>query len=110
MHDQFGGAHGLLTLLESHKETGIKNSSLAERVASFGNNNPLVRNATTFFEFVWECFEDLTLRILIVASIVSLCLGLYEDPVKGWLEGVAIMVAILIVVLVTSINNYVYVC
>lgn len=55
-----------------------------------------------------------------MAAVVSLAVGLYEDiaqpeidPVTGeelagvkWVEGVAIIVAILIVVLVGSINDY----
>ena len=57
-------------------------------------------------ELVLECFEDLTLKILIGAALVSLVVETYEDPKMGWLDGVAILVAITIVVLVTSINNY----
>lgn len=38
---------------------------------------------------------------------MSLVVGTIENPQEGWLEGVAILIAISIVVLVTSINNYV---
>lgn len=65
---------------------------------------------TTFFEFVWECFEDLTLRILVVAAIISIIVGIIETIQTGeqaWIEGLAIIFAICLVVLVTSINNYV---
>lgn len=66
----------------------------------------MVKEATTFFEFVMECFEDLTLKILIGAAIISLVVGMIEDPKEGWLEGCAILAAIIIVVMVTSVNNY----
>jgi Ca2+-transporting ATPase len=57
--------------------------------------------------------------LLTVAAVVSLGIGLYEDiaqpefdkhgnriPGVKWVEGVAIIVAVLIVILVGSINDY----
>ncbi len=41
-----------------------------------------------------------------MAAVISLAVGIYEDPKKGWIEGVAIIAAILIVAFVTSGNNY----
>lgn len=41
-----------------------------------------------------------------VAAVVSLVVGLYEDPQKGWIEGAAILFAVLIVAVVTATNNY----
>lgn len=93
--------------MKTNADKGIDSNTVPIRNIDFGSNKPIVREATTFWEFVWECFEDLTLRVLIIAAIVSLVVGTLEDPEQGWLEGVAILIAILIVVLVTSINNYV---
>ena len=47
-------------------------------------------------------------RILIVCAIVQIVLGctLSDDPSKDWIDGVSIIVAILVVVLVGSITNY----
>ena len=42
---------------------------------------------------------------LIVAAIVSLVVGFYEDPGKGWIEGTAILFAVLVVAVVTATNN-----
>jgi magnesium-transporting ATPase (P-type) len=53
-----------------------------------------------------ESFEDPTLIVLIVSAVVSLAVGIYEDPQKGWIEGGAILVAVLIVAVVTSTNNF----
>jgi Ca2+-transporting ATPase len=57
--------------------------------------------------------------LLAIAAVVSLGVGLYEDiavpeydhfgnriPGVKWVEGVAIIVAILLVVLVGSVNDY----
>ena len=47
------------------------------------------------------------LRILCAAAIVSLILGIATEGIaKGWIEGVSILLAVIIIVSVTSINNY----
>jgi magnesium-transporting ATPase (P-type) len=38
--------------------------------------------------------------------VVSLIIGIYEDPAKGWIEGAAILFAVSIVAVVTATNNY----
>ncbi|KAG1051734.1 hypothetical protein G6F42_028969 [Rhizopus arrhizus] len=68
---------------------------------------------------MWIAFQDKTLILLAIAAVVSLGVGLYEDiavpeydtfgnriPGVKWVEGVAIIVAILLVVLVGSVNDY----
>jgi len=48
------------------------------------------------------------LRILCVAALVSLVLGIAMDGLeKGWMEGTSILVAVVIIVTVTSGNNWV---
>lgn len=53
-----------------------------------------------------ESFEDTTIIVLVVAAVVSLAVGIYEDPSKGWIEGAAILFAVMIVAVVTATNNY----
>ena len=56
---------------------------------------------------ILENFEDEMLRILCAAAVVSLVLGvLTEGLAKGWMEGASILVAVVIIVGVTSGNNY----
>jgi Ca2+-transporting ATPase len=65
---------------------------------------------------MWEQYKDKVLLLLTGAAIISLALGLYETfgvkrqpgdpPSVDWIEGVAICVAILIVVFVGSLNDY----
>lgn len=47
------------------------------------------------------------LRLLIVAALASLAIGLVDDPDDGWIEGVAILIAVTIVLMVTAGNDYV---
>jgi len=44
--------------------------------------------------------------ILVCAAIVSLAVGLWEHPKYGWIEGTAILIAVLIVAFVSAGNNY----
>jgi Ca2+ transporting ATPase len=48
------------------------------------------------------------LRVLCVAAVVSLVLGIATEGLEhGWMEGTSILVAIVIIVTVTSGNNYI---
>lgn len=48
------------------------------------------------------------LRVLCLAAVVSLILGIAtEGLAHGWMEGTSILVAVVIIVTVTSGNNYV---
>jgi Ca2+-transporting ATPase len=50
-------------------------------------------------------FEDETIRILCFAAIASLILGIATHGLKsGWLEGVSILLAVVIISAVTSGN------
>jgi hypothetical protein len=41
-----------------------------------------------------------------ISATVSLLVGLYDDPVHGWIEGAAILLAVMIVAVVTATNDY----
>ncbi|KAI0925597.1 hypothetical protein AcV5_008291 [Taiwanofungus camphoratus] len=64
---------------------------------------------------MWLALKDKVLVLLSVAAVVSLALGFFQDfgtprppgePPVDWVEGVAIIVAIVIVVMVGSINDW----
>lgn len=54
-----------------------------------------------------EQLQDFILRILIVSALISLTLGTYMEPDHGWIEGTAILSAVVIVVSVGAGNDYV---
>eukprot|EP00960_Hanusia_phi_P000098 2818-Hanusia_phi.AAC.5 len=62
---------------------------------------------TSILVLMWEALQDPTLIFLCFAAIVSLVIGVFveKDPM-GWLEGTAILTAVVVVVLVGSINDY----
>lgn len=58
-------------------------------------------------DLILQTFEDDTMRILCAAAIVSLVLGILMHGIKeGWLEGVSILLAVVIVSAVTAFNDY----
>lgn len=78
------------------------------RIAHFGSNKRRAPKRKNFLELAWEAFEDPIVRILLVMGVVSLFIGIFlsEHPDYGWIEGFAIILAVIIVVLVAAINNY----
>ena len=96
----------LIKELKTNTETGL--DSLEGREEAFGSNKVFVEPVPPFCSYVWEALKDLMVRILIVAAIVSIVLGctFSDDPSKDWIDGVSIVVAVLVVVLVGSITDY----
>ncbi|KAJ7608116.1 E1-E2 ATPase-domain-containing protein [Mycena polygramma] len=78
--------------------------------------NVLPRRATkSLLSLMYTALKDKVLVLLSIAAVVSLALGSFQDfgtprpanePRVDWVEGVAIMVAILIVVMVGSVNDW----
>ncbi|KAF9690825.1 hypothetical protein EKO04_011203 [Ascochyta lentis] len=87
-----------------------------DRIRVFGRNVLPPKKATPLWRLVWNAYNDTVLIVLTVAAAISLALGLYETfgaehppgsptPVD-WVEGLAICIAIVIVVLVTAVNDW----
>lgn len=118
MLDTLGGVQEICKKLSSSAVEGLtgKQIDLEERKLVFGKNSIPPAPQKNFFILVWEAMQDITLIFLAVAAVVSLGLSFYrppsdeefdEDEYKyGWIEGVAIMVSICVVVLVQAFNNY----
>ena len=92
--------------LKTDTEKGL--TSLEGREEFFGSNKVFVEPVPHFCSYVWEALKDLMVRILIVAAVVSIVLGctFSDDPSKDWIDGVSIVIAVLVVVLVGSITDY----
>ena len=52
------------------------------------------------------CLEDRILQILIAAATVAMVIGTYQHPEHGWIEGLSIYIAIVIIITVTTGNDY----
>lgn len=61
---------------------------------------------STILEMISEAFEDTILQILIAAAIISLIVGVIKDGWLGLIEGGSILAAVVIIVTITTANNY----
>ena len=87
-----------------------------DRRRVFKDNRLPAKESLSIWRLFWNAFNDRILIILTIAAVVSLALGVYEavgvargpdDPQPlDWVEGLAIEVAVVIVVLVTGLNDY----
>ena len=86
----------------------------ADRKRVFGENRLPERKSKSFLQLAWVALQDRVLILLSIAAVVSLALGLYqtfgqthhEGAKVDWVEGVAIIVAIAIVVIVGALNDW----
>lgn len=80
---------------------------MKERQETFGQNIIPPPESDTILEIIWGTIvDDPILKILIIGAVVILILGTIMDPQVGWTEGVAIMVAVVIVLSVTAGNDW----
>jgi calcium-translocating P-type ATPase len=101
-----GGLSAVLDLLQTNPDDGISEDSIDVRRHLFGANSLPSAPRKSFWQLFVDTFDDATLQILIVAAIVSLAIGIYDDPATGYVEGMAILAACLIVSVVTALNDY----
>uniref|UniRef100_A0A8B9KCR1 Calcium-transporting ATPase n=1 Tax=Astyanax mexicanus TaxID=7994 RepID=A0A8B9KCR1_ASTMX len=101
-------------------------TDLEERRTVYGQNLIPPKKPKTFLQLVWEALQDVTLIILEIAAIISLGLSFYQPPGEGsescgaanagaedegeaeagWIEGAAILLSVVCVVLVTAFNDW----
>ncbi|KAH8422449.1 uncharacterized protein LDX57_000204 [Aspergillus melleus] len=101
-----------------HTSTSANGASepFFDRVRVYKNNSLPEKKATPLWKLVWLAYNDKVLHLLTAAAAISLALGLYEtfgahhepgEPMPvDWIEGCAICIAIVIVVLVGSLNDW----
>ncbi|KAH1047870.1 hypothetical protein J1N35_038654 [Gossypium stocksii] len=107
--EQYGGVKGLSGLLRTNLEKGIDEdeADLLNRRNAFGSNTYPRKKGRSFWMFLWEAWQDLTLIILIIAAAVSLGLGIRTEGLKeGWYDGGSIFFAVFLVILVTATSDY----
>ncbi|XP_029457501.1 plasma membrane calcium-transporting ATPase 1 isoform X2 [Rhinatrema bivittatum] len=122
----YGDVYGICSRLKTspHEGLGGNPADLERRQEVFGKNTIPPKKPKTFLQLVWEALQDVTLIILEVAAIISLGLSFYRPPggnhelcgeitggeeeegETGWIEGVAILLSVVCVVLVTAFNDW----
>ena len=106
-----GGILPLLNSLKTDAKHGISKSSVENRIEHFGENKIFVKPLPNFLDFVIEALSDKMIIILIISSLIEIGISLFNKFFKGennidYLDGISIIVAIVVVVMVGSITNY----
>lgn len=97
-------------------QQSASDNAFSDRIRIFNRNTLPEKKPTPLWKLMWQAYNDKILILLSVAAAISLALGLYETfgvehepgtpmPVD-WVEGCAICIAIVIVVLVGSLNDW----
>ncbi|KAF9524821.1 Ca-transporting ATPase [Crepidotus variabilis] len=90
-------------------------ATLEDRRRVYGENVLPSRSSKSLFRLMLDALKDKVLILLSIAAVISFALGLYQsfgiprkngEPPVQWVEGVAIMIAIAIVVVVGSMNDW----
>ncbi|CAH8557877.1 unnamed protein product [Schistosoma guineensis] len=117
LNEKYGGVVGLCRLLKTSPQDGLHEDDFSKRINTFGANVIPQQRAKTFLRLMWEALQDLTLIVLIVAAFISLALSLYikygqaptfdeSEGQAGWIEGLAILIAVFVVVFVVALNDW----
>ncbi|XP_064155786.1 plasma membrane calcium-transporting ATPase 3 isoform X1 [Anguilla rostrata] len=128
IQETYGDTAGLCRHLRTSPSEGLSDNpaDLEKRGEVFGQNFIPPKQPKTFLQLVWEALQDVTLIILEIAAIISLGLSFYQPPGEesegcgkgsagaedegeaeaGWIEGAAILLSVICVVLVTAFNDW----
>ncbi|ODQ68360.1 calcium-translocating P-type ATPase [Nadsonia fulvescens var. elongata DSM 6958] len=121
---QLGGSTKILSQLQTSSGDGLSadhSQDLShDRIAAYGRNVLPEKKTKSIFELMWIGMHDQVIILLSIAAAVSLALGIYQTfgqppehdsegnelPKVDWIEGVAIIVAIIIVIVVGAANDW----
>ncbi|XP_008853105.1 plasma membrane calcium-transporting ATPase 2 isoform X2 [Nannospalax galili] len=126
--ETYGDTEAICRRLRTSPVEGLPGTApdLEKRKQIFGQNFIPPKKPKTFLQLVWEALQDVTLIILEIAAIISLGLSFYHPPGEsnegcataqggaedegeaeaGWIEGAAILLSVICVVLVTAFNDW----
>ncbi|KAH6981148.1 hypothetical protein BKA56DRAFT_486015 [Ilyonectria sp. MPI-CAGE-AT-0026] len=94
---------------------GGESGHFVDRLRVFKDNRLPEKKGKSLLQLMWITYNDKVLILLSIAAVISLAVGLYQtfggehkpgEPKVEWIEGVAIIAAIVIVVVVGSLNDY----
>ncbi|XP_060619154.2 plasma membrane calcium-transporting ATPase 3 isoform X2 [Anolis sagrei] len=128
VQETYSDVNGLCRRLKTSPTEGLSDNTadLEKRRQIYGQNFIPPKKPKTFLQLVWEALQDVTLIILEMAAIISLGLSFYAPPGEesencgnvqaggedegeseaGWIEGAAILLSVICVVLVTAFNDW----
>eukprot|EP01062_Namystynia_karyoxenos_P074554 TRINITY_DN714_c0_g2_i2.p1 TRINITY_DN714_c0_g2~~TRINITY_DN714_c0_g2_i2.p1 ORF type:complete len:1177 (+),score=350.82 TRINITY_DN714_c0_g2_i2:123-3533(+) len=113
LYHKYGGLEGISRRLQSSLPDGILGTSVESRTSIYGQNFLPPEEEITYLNFLKEALSDKMMLLLLVLGSVALVIGMtvgeggHEvDRSKGWIDGTFIILAVALVVLATTINDY----
>ena len=104
---ELGGTSVLLSELSSSIETGLNADTVLKNRAMFGENIFPESPMDSYLDLLLGALNDTTLIVLLFAAIVSLIIGIItEGLAHGWIEGGAILIAVVLVSNIAAMNDY----
>lgn len=109
MKSSYRDLDDLLKALGTEADSGIMgdNRDLKRRQSFFGKNIKPTAEVPPFFESLKDAMNERILFILAICAILSVITGMIADPVLGWLKGVCLLIALVVLVLITSLVDWV---
>lgn len=104
--DSLGGVDALVKMIGTNLETGLNEQEVVSMRERFGDNRMPFSPTQSYIWLLYLALTDLTLVILSAAAAVSFAVGYYEDPEYGWIEAVAIFIAVFLVSNISAFNGY----
>jgi len=99
--------------LNTNLKDGLTNEQVLLNREIFGENDREVFEETPLYQFLLDPFEDPILLLLVFAAFLSMVLGVVKESIHeghfefaGAYEGLAILVAVVVVDLVSAYNNW----
>jgi E1-E2 ATPase/Cation transporter/ATPase, N-terminus len=99
-------------LLRSSPESGIDPREVEHRKQVFGTNALTAKKLDSFLKLCYEAVQDFVLMMLIVLGVISVIIEVTSKKGNGekcttcWIEGAAILVSVIIVVMITAGIDY----
>jgi Ca2+ transporting ATPase len=126
LNHKYSGAEMLAKMLKTSFKTGIsgEKEDMNWRADTYGRNEIPAQPSKSIFRLAFEACRDPTLIMLMICAVISIGLSFYhpstsDDSKKNfrlgagqkeqnleWIEGVAIIVAVALVVCVTAFNDW----
>lgn len=101
------GVDGILAKVQSERNSGIMGdqADLRRRQTKYCKNEKPRPVHPPFFDSVKDALNDRILMLVAIMAVVSIIPGMVVSPKNGWVEGVFILVALFVQVLITAWND-----
>uniref|UniRef100_A0ACD5XFI1 Uncharacterized protein n=1 Tax=Avena sativa TaxID=4498 RepID=A0ACD5XFI1_AVESA len=101
------GVDGLARKINVSLADGIKSDDVGLRTEVYGANQYAEKPPRTFWMFLWDACQDMTLLLLAFCAVISVVIGVATEGFPGGMyDGVGIMLTIFLVVAITAASDY----